>query len=72
MKELVEAEAAAGGYSTASEYIRQLIREAQKLKSQAKIKTLLAAGLESGDAMEMTAEDWASLRRSLRERLSGR
>jgi len=70
MKEFVEAEVADGGYSTASEYVRQLIREAQKRRAEEKLQEMLLAGLDSGEAREMTPEDWADIRRQVRDRLA--
>ena len=47
-----------GGYSTASEYIRDLIRQAQKQAAQEKLDSLLLEGLESGKSIEVTDEWW--------------
>lgn len=43
MKEFVEAEVARGGYSTPSEYVRELIREAQRRKAGKRENRLLDA-----------------------------
>ena len=56
------------GYSTASEYIRELIREDQKRAADAKLEALLIEGLDSGDPVEITPEFWKELRAELRER----
>lgn len=72
MKAFVETEVAAGGFSTASEYFRELIRNAQRRKDEAQLESLLLEGLRSGDASPMTAEDWADIRRQVRERLAQR
>jgi antitoxin ParD1/3/4 len=68
MRTFIEQRVAQDGYSTASEYIRQLVREAQKLAAQKRLETLLMEGLESGPSREMTAEDWEELRRRVWER----
>lgn len=61
-----------GGYSTASEYIRELLRDAQQRTAQARLEALLLEGLESGEATPMTSEDWKDIRVSLKERLARR
>ena len=41
MKEWVDNQVQTGGYETASEYVRQLLREEQKRQAQEKLETLL-------------------------------
>ena len=41
MREYVEAQVAEGGYSSASEYFRALVREDQKRRSQERLEALL-------------------------------
>jgi antitoxin ParD1/3/4 len=67
MREFIDSQIAEGGYGTASEYIRDLIREAQKRKAKEKIEALLLEGLQS-ESSEMTREDWQELKRRVRER----
>jgi antitoxin ParD1/3/4 len=67
MKEFVESEVAAGGYSTVSEFIRELVREAQKRKARAKGDALLREGLISKSS-EMTQRDWDELKRRAQSR----
>ena len=62
MRTFIEQKVAQGGYSTASEYIRQLVPDDQKRAAQERLETLLMEGLESGPSREMTAEDWDELR----------
>jgi antitoxin ParD1/3/4 len=68
LKDFVEAQVANGGYGTASEYVRQLIREAAKRVAEDRLEQLLLEGLHSGPATEMTEADWVELRRRARER----
>ena len=68
LKDYVLEQVAGGGYSTASEYVRELIRADQKRKAREKLEALLLEGLESGEPKEMTAEDWAELRRRVWQR----
>ena len=68
MKDFVQVEAAHGGYSSVSEYVRSLIREDQKRKAQEKLEALLIEGLASGPPAEMTKEDWRRLREQVLNR----
>ena len=68
MRAFIEQKIAQGGYSTASEYIRQLVREDQKRAAQERLESLLMEGLESGPSHEMTADDWEELRRRVWQR----
>jgi antitoxin ParD1/3/4 len=68
MRAFIEQKVAQGGYSTASEYIRQLVREDQKHAAQQRLETLLLEGLDSGPSREMTREDWEELRRRVWQR----
>ena len=72
MKEFVEAEVTQGGYSTASEYFRDLLREAQKRKAQEKLEALLLEGLDSGPSTPMTPQDWQDIRQEVRKRVAQR
>jgi antitoxin ParD1/3/4 len=62
MKAFVEAQMAEEGYASASEYLRALIREAQRRQAKRELETKLRAALESGPATPMTRSDWATLR----------
>jgi antitoxin ParD1/3/4 len=68
MRAFIEQKIAQGGYSTASEYIRQLVRDDQKRAAQERLEALLLEGIESGPSREMTAEDWDELRRRVWQR----
>ncbi len=68
----VEAQVAQGGYATASEYLRQLLREEQKRQLRAEIDTKLLAALDSGEPLSANAEFWKELRREARARLAER
>jgi antitoxin ParD1/3/4 len=71
LKAFVEDQVASGGYSTASEYIRSLIREAQERRARESLETKLLAALE-GEPEEMSREDWDRLRSRVRQRASER
>ena len=61
LKRFVEEQVDQGGYSTPSEYVRSLIREAQARAEQRELETKLLAGLES-PAREMTPGEWSALK----------
>lgn len=52
----VEEQVKEGGYSTASEYFRELIRTDQQRKAKQKLEELLLAGLESGQPIPITTD----------------
>ena len=72
MRQFVEERVAEGGYSTASEYFRDLVREDQKREAQTRLETLLLEGLDSGPAVEATAEWWEQFRSELTQRFQER
>ena len=51
-------ERASQGFSSASEYIRELIRRDQKEAAREKLEALLVEGLESGEPIVVTEEYW--------------
>lgn len=67
MKAFIEAQMAADGFASASEYLRALIREAQKRQAKRELDAKLLEGLES-PASELTEADWAALRERIYER----
>ena len=70
MKHFVQEQVTQGGYSSVSEYVRDLIRHAQKRKMDERIDALLLEGLESGESIPITQEYWEEKKRKLTERLS--
>jgi antitoxin ParD1/3/4 len=69
MKEFVLTQVAKGGYSTASEYVRQLIRDDQKRKAGDRLDALLLEGLKEGGSGPMTKQDWRDIREQVKSRL---
>jgi antitoxin ParD1/3/4 len=47
------------GYSTPSEYVRELIREDQKRRAKEKLDALLLEGLDSGAGVPMDKKFWS-------------
>jgi len=56
MKQFVEEQVAAGAYSSASEYMRDLVRAEQKRQAKEQLEQVLLESLNSGDAFEPTPE----------------
>ena len=69
MKTFVESQLSLGGYSTASEYVRDLIREAQKKSARQRLERLLLEGLDSGPAVRVDENFWKERREKLRQGL---
>jgi antitoxin ParD1/3/4 len=72
MRAYVEEQVAQGGYSSVSEYFRELVRQDQKQRAKERLETMLLEGLNSGDATEMTTQDWKDIRQTIRERINKR
>jgi antitoxin ParD1/3/4 len=68
MKVYVQEQVSAGGYSSASEYIRKLIRDDQERKWREEADRKLLEALESGPATPWSSEDLAQLKQRVRER----
>ena len=69
MRVFIDEAVARGEYSTASEYLRQLIREDQKRVAQDRVERLLLEGLESGEPVEISDEWWQRKKAVLSKRL---
>lgn len=72
VKIFVDEVVAEGGYSTASEYVRELIEDAKRRKSQEEqeeIEQRLLEALDSGPATPMTKEDWEGIKQRGIERI---
>ena len=72
MKQYVEDQVSAGGYSSASEYVRELLRIDQKRKNRDGLEQTLLAALNEGEAVEATPEWWATLRQEMMKRAKAR
>jgi antitoxin ParD1/3/4 len=69
MRAFIDEQVAHGGYSTASEYVRQLVREDQKRVTEKRLEALLLEGLQSGDAVEISDAWWERKKADLLARL---
>ena len=70
MKHFVQERVTQGGYSSVSEYVRELIRADQKRKVEERIDALLLEGLDSGEPIPVSPDFWEEKKRRLTERLS--
>jgi antitoxin ParD1/3/4 len=71
MKRFVDGQISAGRYSSASEYVRELIRADEKRKAEDQLEMLLLAGLQ-GEAIELSADDWRAIRQEALTKLKAR
>jgi antitoxin ParD1/3/4 len=72
MWEFVEEQVVAGDYSSASEYMRDLVRADQKRHAKTQLEQVLLSAMGSGDANELTPEMVEDVRQRLRERAATR
>jgi antitoxin ParD1/3/4 len=72
LKEWVEDQVSRRGFATASEYVRQVLREEQERQVRQRIDGALIEGMESGPSTTMTRKDWDDIRREGRRRLTKR
>jgi antitoxin ParD1/3/4 len=63
LKKVVDDEVASGRYSSASEYVRELIRNEEKRKAREKLESLLLEGVRGGGSAPFTQAGWDELRR---------
>lgn len=70
MKSFVQSRVTEGGYSSVSEYVRELIRADQKRQVEEQIDALLVEGIHSGEPIEVTPEYWEAKKRKLSARLA--
>jgi len=68
MKDFVDARVKEGGYSTSSEYVRELIRRDRIRKDEQHLASLILEGLESGPSVSVDDKWWAKKRKKLTRR----
>ena len=71
LKQFVDGQISTGRYSSASEYVRELIRADEKRKAEEQLETKLLEGLNSAEH-ELTSADWRALRKEALDRLAAR
>ena len=62
LKQFVDGQVALGRYSSASEYVRELIRADEKRKAEEQLEAKLLEGLNSSES-ELTPKDWSVIRK---------
>ena len=72
MKQYVEEQVTVGDYSSASEYMRELVRADQKRNAREQLELTLLESLAEGEAEEATPEFWSTLRAELGKRAKAR
>jgi antitoxin ParD1/3/4 len=71
LKEFVDDQIASGRYSSASEYVRELIRSDEKRKAEERLEALLLEGLESEET-ELTRQDLIDIRKEALAQIKAR
>jgi antitoxin ParD1/3/4 len=66
LKQWVDQQVKEGGYGTASEYLRDVLRRARERKQRRQIDAMLVEAVQSGATIEMDDADWTSIRRAAR------
>lgn len=61
LKQFVDGQISAGRYSSASEYVRELIRADEKRKAEEQLEAMLLEGLR-GPESPLTQADWKAIR----------
>lgn len=72
MKQFVEEQVSAGAYSSASEYVRELVRADQKRHAKEQMEQILLNAINSGDCIEVTPEMLEDVKQKLRARAGQR
>jgi antitoxin ParD1/3/4 len=68
LKSFVQRQVERRGYSSVSEYVRDLIRGDQERQAIAALETEILKGLDSGPSTPMTKADWHDIRTEVRRR----
>ncbi|HGM5921201.1 TPA: type II toxin-antitoxin system ParD family antitoxin [Stenotrophomonas maltophilia] len=68
LKQFVDEEVREGGYSSTSDYVRDLIRQRQRIKAEELLKQLISEGLASGPSAPLPPDHFDKLRERARNR----
>ena len=71
LKQFVEGQISTGRYSSASEYVRELIRADEKRKAEDQLEAKLLEGLNSAEG-ELTPADWSAIRKEALAKVEAR
>lgn len=73
LRSFVDERVASSAYTSASEYVRELIRKDRESQAaQGRLEKMLLEGLASGPAAEWTEDDWAAIRERVTKRLEAK
>ena len=72
MKQYVDEQVSSGSYSSASEYMRELVRADQQRREKGRLEALLLEALNSGEPIDLTPEMIEDVRSRLRARAKNR
>ena len=61
LKDFLETEVQSKGYGNVSEYVRGLLRDAQRRENESRLEALLLEGLASGKDLPLNPEFWSRL-----------
>ena len=67
MREWIKSQTESGKYTSASDYLRDLIRTDQRTRED--LDNMLVEGLESGVAIEADSKYWKNKKKSLKSRI---
>lgn len=62
LKTWIEQQVDERGYSTASEFVRDVLRREQEQAARAAVDARLIQAIDSGESTPMTAKDWKRIR----------
>jgi antitoxin ParD1/3/4 len=71
LKQYVDGQISTGRYSSASEYVRELIRADEKRKAEEQLEAKLLEGLSSAES-PLTADDWSAIRKEALTKVQAR
>ena len=71
LKQFVDGQISTGRYSSASEYVRELIRADEKRKAEESLEAKLLEGLSSAET-ELTPADWKAIRKDALAKIEAR
>lgn len=71
LKQFVDRQISTGRYSSASEYVRELIRNDERRKAEEQLEAKLLEGLSSVET-ELTAAEWRAIRKDALAKVEAR
>ena len=71
LKQFVDGQISTGRYSSASEYVRELIRADEKRKAEEQLEAKLMEGLNSTES-PLTSADWSAIRKEALAKIQAR